>query len=255
MLRRSTSALLWCAPLFPALAVAQPNPFDGDRAALRAGAALFGNRCATCHGADARGGLSGPDLTELWREGAADGYVFDVIRDGIAGSVMPTSSAPDNELWAMVAYVKSLGTVAQESYAAGDAERGRLLFGESCARCHAVAGAGGRLGPDLTRITLARPREVIERSIREPDAAVAAGYRTVRVTSGDGPAVTGTLKGEDAFSLQLMDTRQRLRAYLKRDLVELRRLDASVMPAFGPEELNDRSLDDLLSYLASTGAR
>ena len=44
------------------------NPYEGDPAARRAGAALYGTRCAECHGADAKG-ISGPDLTALWAVG------------------------------------------------------------------------------------------------------------------------------------------------------------------------------------------
>src|SRR5262249_54550875 len=54
----------------------------------RAGAAFFADRCASCHGADARG-QNGPNLTTLWTSGATDERVFQTIRRGVPGSVMP----------------------------------------------------------------------------------------------------------------------------------------------------------------------
>ena len=38
------------------------------------GAALFGERCAVCHGGDARGAI-GPSLVTLWASGAIDGGI------------------------------------------------------------------------------------------------------------------------------------------------------------------------------------
>jgi mono/diheme cytochrome c family protein len=58
-------------------------------------------------------------------------------------------------------------------------------------------------------------------------------------------------KNEDEFSIQVMDVRERLQGYLKASLAELTFDKLSVMPAYGPDRLNDRDLDDLLRYLTS----
>ena len=70
------------------------NPYDGDRTAIRAGRALYGARCAQCHGGDAKG-ISGPDLTLLWAAGTSDDRVFRTIQTGVSGSIMPSSAAPE----------------------------------------------------------------------------------------------------------------------------------------------------------------
>ena len=64
--------LLVCAWATPPALAQQPNPFEGDVAAVTAGGALFAGRCADCHGADARGSR-GPDLTQRWATGATAG--------------------------------------------------------------------------------------------------------------------------------------------------------------------------------------
>ncbi len=66
------------------------------------GQALFRERCAECHGADAKG-VTGHDLTRLWASGATDERVFQTIRTGVPNTIMPSSSAPDVELSALVA--------------------------------------------------------------------------------------------------------------------------------------------------------
>ena len=120
------------------------NPHEGNAAAVRAGRALFANRCAECHGPDATG-ISGPDLTELWAAGAADGRVFETIRAGVPGTIMPSSTAPEDEIWALVSFLKSLGTVSALEFATGDAGHGREVFFETCATCHR-AGRRGAAG-------------------------------------------------------------------------------------------------------------
>ncbi len=46
-----------------------------------------------------------------------------------------------------------------------------------------------------------------------------------------------------------MDTHEQLQGYLKASLREVIHDTSSLMPAFGPDRLNDRDLDDLLLYL------
>ena len=150
-------APLLAAPLSaaPFASVQGGNPYEADRAAIRVGRALFETRCAQCHGGDARG-ISGPDLTVLWAIGTSDDRVFRSIQLGVSGSIMPSSSAPDQEIWAVVSYLKSISTVAAFENDRGDADRGREIFSSTCASCHRVDGRGGHLGPDLTRIAAIR---------------------------------------------------------------------------------------------------
>jgi alcohol dehydrogenase (cytochrome c) len=71
------------------------------------GAALFGEQCSTCHGADARG-LNGPNLITFLASGATDERVLQTIRNGVPGTAMPASRATDQELRQMLAHLKSL---------------------------------------------------------------------------------------------------------------------------------------------------
>ena len=226
------------------------NPYDGDRTAIRAGGALYGARCAQCHGGDAKG-ITGPDLTLLWASGTTDDRVFQAIQEGVSGSIMPSSVAPDQEIWAMVAYVKSISTVPPFDNNRGDAGRGQDIFSSTCTRCHRVDGDGGRLGPDLSRIAAIRSRDMLIRSIRDPSASVAAGYRAVTVVTQDAQRIRGVVKGEDAFSIQILDTSERLQGYVKADVQEVIREDRSLMRQFGLDRLSEDELDDLLQYLGT----
>jgi len=225
------------------------SPLDGDPAAIQAGASLFRERCADCHGADAKG-VSGPDLTRLWTAADADQRVFQTIRSGVPGTIMPASSAPDQQLRAIVAYLRSISTARSEG-SSGNAAHGEGIFSASCATCHRVNGRGGRLGPDLSRIPASQTNQLLTRAIRDASASFTSGYEPITLVTRDGRQIHGTRKGEDVFSIQIMDARERLQGYLKTNLREVTRDKKSLMPDFPPDQLNERDLTDVLAYLGT----
>jgi putative heme-binding domain-containing protein len=224
-----------------------PPPGQQNSGAITSGSTLFRARCAECHGADGKG-VAGHDLTRLWTAGATDERVFQTIRNGVPNTIMPSSTAPDGEIRALIAYLRSLNGPPVAEPLRGNAENGERLFAANCTSCHAVSGRGGRLGPDLSRIAQS-PAQLTE-AIRSPASSIAAGYQRVTVVTRDGERVTGALKGEDAFSVQLMDTTERLRAYMKSSLENLVREPGSLMPEYGPNRVSESDLDDLIRYLS-----
>jgi putative heme-binding domain-containing protein len=239
------------------------TPQDADQAAVRTGGALFRERCAECHGSDAKG-ITGHDLTRLWTSGATDERVFQTIRSGVPNTIMPSSSAPDEELRSVVRYLRNLndaaiagpaapetsrGTSTSTSTGVLDINHGEAVFWSTCGSCHAVNGRGGRLGPDFTRIGPTQSREALISAIRAPVPSAAGGYQAVTLVTRDGQRIRGAMKSEDAFSIQIMDTHEQLQGYLKARLREVTREPASLMPAFGADRLTDRDLDDLVAFL------
>ncbi len=85
--------------------IGRPAPAQTPRPP--SGSALFGEQCATCHGADARG-LNGPNLLTFLASGATDERVMQTVRNGAPGTAMPPSHATDDELRAILVYLKSL---------------------------------------------------------------------------------------------------------------------------------------------------
>jgi putative heme-binding domain-containing protein len=225
------------------------SPRIADTATIQAGGTLFRERCADCHGADAKG-VSGPDLTRLWTTVGSDERVFQTIRSGIPGSIMPPSSAPDEELRSIVAYLRSI-SVAKAEASSGNTARGEMIFAANCASCHRIKGRGGRLGPDLSRLAASQSNRVLTEAIRHASASFTRGFEPVTLITRDGQRIRGTRKGEDPFSIQIMDTNERLEGYLKADLREVIHETQSLMPDFGTDRLSDEDLNDLLAFLGT----
>jgi putative heme-binding domain-containing protein len=241
--------MILCAMQSSGARAERSNPYEQDEAAVRTGTTLFAARCADCHGADAKGNR-GPDLTRVWLAGASDARVFETIRGGVAGSIMPPSQAPDNEIWAIVTYLRSISTVPPFT-TSGDAAHGRELFDAQCAECHRVGAAGGTLGPELTRIAEVLSREGLERAIRDPDASVAPGFRGVTLVMRGGQRIDGVAKNEDAFSIQVATSDERLQGYPKNAVAQIARASESPMPAFTAETLPADDLEDLVAFLGT----
>ena len=122
------------------------NPLGSNPRAAAAGGSLFRAQCATCHGADAKGiaGIQAPDLTQLWTlPGKNDESVFQTIRNGVPGSIMPPHAFTDTETWMLVSYLKSVGGGNSNDRYDGNAVSGEWLFASNCSSCHRVSGSGG----------------------------------------------------------------------------------------------------------------
>jgi len=219
-----------------------------------------------CHGVSARGGMRGPDLTTgAWSHGGSDEELVATITDGVPGTAMPAHAhLKKEEIGQIVVYLRTLQQPITPSR--GDATRGETLFfgGGRCGACHLVKGRGGRVGPELTRVGSARSRTYLIESIREParyltehEGTGEAGsrrYDTVTAVTNDGRKIVGVAMNEDTFTVQIMDTADRIHSLLKRDLKDFRHEDRSVMPAYNETQLNGDALDDLVAYLQTLRA-
>jgi putative heme-binding domain-containing protein len=229
------------------------NPLEGNAEAITAGMGAYRVRCADCHGMDARG-IRGPDITQVWAKGRTDGALFSTVRNGVPNTEMPAHPAPrtsDLDIWRILAYLKTIAPATADGPAAGNASAGEGLFASNCVACHRIGDRGGHLGPDLSRIGVARARAAMSRQIRGSMADVRTGYQPVTLTTPNGQEIRGVKKNEDLFSVQVMDTRERIQGYLREDMKSVSDEKKPVMPVFGPDKLTDAQLDDLLAYLES----
>lgn len=234
-------------------APAQKNPFDTP-ADAELGRMTFVTRggCSYCHSNDGTGGRGANLTLGEYRYGGSDAELFETIRNGIAGSDMPPTRGPDQDIWRLVAFVKHLGSQGLDEKAPGDPVAGKIVYDTKggCAACHTVNQQGGVIGPDLTRVGRRRSLKYLEESIVSPEADLPLAYRAVRVVTASGESVTGIRLNEDDISIQLRDRNGNLRAFLKDKVKDIQRDKPSLMPSYRTA-LGTKEIEDLVAYLSS----
>jgi mono/diheme cytochrome c family protein len=85
------------------------NPYAGKPEAVAAGAILFHNNCAQCHGNDADGKFPRPSVRSNEVRNATDGDLAWLLKNGDVYRGMPRwSGLPEQERWQIIAYIRSL---------------------------------------------------------------------------------------------------------------------------------------------------
>ncbi len=160
------------------------------------------------------------------------------------GITTPKRSLSPDELQAFVA------DVAEK----GDARRGEAVFRrteQACLKCHAIAGAGGRVGPDLVSIGASAQVDYLVESILDPSAKIKENYHSLIVVA-DGLITTGVKLRETDSELVLRDAEDREVA-IPLDAIEAKKEGGSIMPVGLADELTRDELVDLVRFLSELG--
>ena len=137
----------------------------------------------------------------------------------------------------------------------GDPARGEAIFRRAklqCLGCHAIAGAGGRVGPGLESLGASAPVDYLVDSLVEPNKAVKEGYHASTVATSDGRVATGIKIGETDQALVLRDAEDReIRIPLA--TIDEQKSGGSLMPAGLVDGLSRAELVDLVRFLSELG--
>ena len=88
---------------------ARANPFQNDPQAVLAGAKMFQQHCASCHGKQGEGKGKKPSLHTDRVRNATPGELQWLLRNGSLIVGMPSwSRLPEQQRWQIVAYLKSM---------------------------------------------------------------------------------------------------------------------------------------------------
>ena len=216
------------------------------------GATLFQQRCAFCHGRDATGGESGPDLTRSKLvAGDVDGEkIGAVVRNGRPEKGMPPFEVADEQVAALAAFIHTQQKQARSrpggrkgvdasDLQTGNAEAGKQYFegAGGCAKCHSPTG-------DLAGIANRHQGLELERRMLYPEDAKSK----VTVTLSSGKTVTGVLAYLDEFTVGLTDDAGSYHSWRIRDVHY--KVDAPVdahVTLFS--KYTDADIHNLMAYL------
>jgi hypothetical protein len=133
---------------------------------------------------------------------------------------------------------------------------GRLAFLHpqlACARCHAVRGRGGHIGPDLTHVGASADRARLVDSILNPSEEVSPEFQAYTVVMKDGQTLVGSQfhfrNGGERASLRLVDGRDVVVDL--DDVASHEASDTSFMPQGLENAMTVEELRDLVAYLAT----
>jgi putative membrane-bound dehydrogenase-like protein len=136
----------------------------------------------------------------------------------------------------------------------GHVKAGKVVYTNTCAKCHKLFGEGGEVGPDLTGYERDNTLYWLE-NIVDPSAVIREEYVTFIIQTTDGRTLTGIVAGQDKRTVSLRDQEGRL-TRLSRDKIEdMRASPVSIMPEGQLSALKDQQVRDLFAYLKSKPPR
>ncbi len=103
----------------------------------------------------------------------------------------------------------------------GDADLGKVVFKNQCAKCHVHGSEGTRIGPDLTGMAV-HSKEHLLIDILDPSRSVEGNFRVWRVTTLDGKTFNGLLTSETKTSIEIVDAEAKKQNIQRDDIEELR---------------------------------
>jgi cytochrome c oxidase cbb3-type subunit 3 len=229
-----------------------PNlPPDQDPAAVTRGKDLYGANCAFCHGKEASGGNSGPDLLRsvLVNHDEKGELIGPVIRQGRTSKGMPGFNLGDSQISDLVAFLHQRNRDARlrftykvSSVAIGDPVAGKAYFESHCASCHAS-------NHDLVGIASKYQGDELQQRWLDP-----GGQSTdviVTVTLSIGQKYSGKLKHLDEFSVSLYDSQGNYRSFALNSKEKVEIQDPLDGHRKLLEQLSDKDMHDVTTFLES----
>ena len=137
----------------------------------------------------------------------------------------------------------------------GDSARGEAVFRRAelnCMKCHAITGAAGGVGPELSALGLSSPVDYVVNSILIPDQAIKEEYQTRIVQTDDGRVFQGIVVEEDDKRLVLKDATGEARVVPVASIEDTKK-GGSLMPKGLSNLMTRAEFVDLVRFLSELG--
>ena len=218
--------------------------------AIQAGLRIYSRECALCHGP--QGDLVGGINLRLgqFKTARSDEDLRSIVTSGAGAGQMPAFNFNEADLNGVIAYIRAGFNPEGVAIRIGDPARGEALFrgkGE-CANCHRINGVGPRTAPDLSEIGAIRSPASLQRNLLDPATAILPINRPVRIVTRNEETIIGRRLNEDTYTVQVIDSQERLRSLQKSDLVSY---EISMAPSKPPTTLSSAEVADVVGYLLS----
>jgi len=146
------------------------------------------------------------------------------------------------------AYEKYRGILTPNALSNGNLIEGKAVFQKSCGSCHKMYGEGGDMGPDLTGSNRTDV-DYILLNVLEPSAEIQDDYKMVVINTLDGRTYSGNIISENPRQITLRIVGQDPVLINKSSIQSKDITDVSMMPPGVFENLSDKEIVDLMTYL------
>src|SRR4051812_12663148 len=251
----------------PAVFAAQ-QPAVTDTAAIERGQALLGNQCGFCHGANARGGSGGPDLTRsaLVQNDEEGRQLRAFLVAGRPDKGMPAFDLPAAQVSDLAAFLHAAiyANATRRLYkildiVVGDAKAGEAYFSGAggCRTCHSpsadLKGVGARYEPAVLqgRLLLPRGRGAPPGTPPAPLYTDASAIKAT-VTLPSGESATGGIVRLTDFEVTIYDGASgRQRSWIRNgDVPKVTVTDPLQAHVDHLTKWTDTNMHDMTAYLA-----
>lgn len=151
---------------------------------------------------------------------------------------------------------EQIEALAAQAKRNGSPVRGELIYRKSelaCLSCHAIGGAGGLIGPDLSSLGTSSPAETIIKSVIYPTESIKEGYELQRVARKNDSDILGYLVADRPNEVVIRDFTGNEVAIAKDNIVVREKVPGSLMPPNLTASLTEEEFVDLISYLSKLG--
>jgi len=202
-----------------------PHP-PSPPAEVARGKQLFEANCSFCHGSDARGGETGPNLVraQVVLDDQHGELIAPIVRNGIPGKGMPKFDLSEIDIAAIAAFLHNLplanrGAPSKLDILVGNTNAGQTYFNAHCTTCHSVtgdlAGIGAKYDPKTLQNLIVSGGAHGFDFRRQGSTSQKIPPTTVTVTSPSGETVTGKLDHLSAFVVGLTEADGTYRSFLR----------------------------------------
>jgi putative heme-binding domain-containing protein len=142
-----------------------------------------------------------------------------------------------------------------EAEKTGDPARGEAVFRRKdmqCLACHAIGGAGGQVGPDMTSLGASAQLDYLVESLLLPNKAIKEGYHALRVVTVEDRVLTGVKVREGDGVLVLRNEKDEQVTIPLKDIAE-RGNTRSLMPDGQTDPLTKQEFADLVRFMSELG--
>jgi putative heme-binding domain-containing protein len=151
---------------------------------------------------------------------------------------------------------QQINNLEREIRTTADPARGEKIYRMNqlmCMNCHAIGGAGGLVGPDLSSLGRSAPMDNIIHAMINPNRTIKEGYELTRVQRTDGSMVMGTLIRETSSEVVMRDAGDNEVSIPINSVEEIDVVPGSLMPPGLTAQLEREEFVDLIGFLSQLG--